>query len=148
MTPEEWASRLDKALLKISKDAETTILNNAANSLKDDMQARIRKGFGVSEEGGGKSRFKPLSAGYKKQRASMKLSSTTSKGKSNVTQTGDMIESMSVKDGQLSITGRDNIDKAGWVQKDRPFMHASKQETKRVIENIREQIFKLLDKLL
>lgn len=147
-SPEEFAKKLDKALTQIKKDAESKLLDKAAEGLRDDMKARIRRGFGVSTNGGKKKPFKPLSDSYRKQRKNMTLSSETSRGKSNVTQTGDMIDSMTVKNGKVTLEGDENKKKAGYVQETRPFMHASKQEIKRVTQNLREQVYALLDRLL
>ncbi len=69
------------------------------------------------------------------KRNSIKLASSTSPAKSNLTQTGEMIRSMkvNVKTGKIKIVlgTAENKKKAEYVSKVRPFMHLSRQELKR-----------------
>lgn len=62
------------------------------------IQKRTRLGYGVSQNGGDKKRLKGLTEGYIAQRARDKskgrLSSFTSPGRSNLTRTGQLLDSL------------------------------------------------------
>jgi hypothetical protein len=106
------------------------------------LRIRTRLGYGVNEAGGQKSRLKPLTARYIEYRKVFKgLSSETRPGKSNLTLTGSMLDSLkvtSVGTNSLTIepTGTDrkgvsNTNKAAWQQKQgRNFLSLSRQEIK------------------
>ena len=91
------------------------------------IQARTLKGSGVQQTGqlfGRAKKLKPLSASYKKQRRrnSSKLSSHATPNKSNLTFTGQMLESLKLtkintRNGSFKIEpkGKRNKDVAGFV---------------------------------
>lgn len=73
----------------------------------DIIVKRTRLGYGVNKNFGTKQRLKPLSTKYKDYRARFpNLSASTSPGKSNLTLTGQMLESMQayrIQNGKVVI---------------------------------------------
>lgn len=70
----------------------------------------------------------------------IRLDSNTSPKKSNLTQTGAMLDFVGVLAGVgrfiIGFKTTKQARKASYVSKDRPFMNASKQEIKRVVKDI------------
>lgn len=96
------------------------------------------KGQGVEELGGRKQKLKPLAKSTKKRRKSFKgLSPNTTPGRSNLTFTGKLMESISfntrVKSLRFRITGNKNKKIAEYVSKDRPFFNFSKMELSKLL---------------
>lgn len=117
------------------------------------VKKRTRLGYGCSEDGD-KERLEPLSPSYVKTRKNRKktghLSEATSPAKSNLTLTGEMLDSLESSannEGELFIELSDDFSrrKAEWVtEKGRPFMGLTKQEEKRVRDLIKAEIAKLV----
>lgn len=120
-------------------------LEVSAEKLKNSIQTRTRLGKSVEKTGQRLKSLKPLDPKYKKQRKQLRkkgiLSSETSPAKSNLTKSGDMVDSIKVikvtdNDFEISVTGRENKIKAENVQKDRPFMNIARFEIKEFVEDI------------
>lgn len=125
-------------------------LGDGANSL---IKKRTRLGYGVSSQEGDKERLNPLSDSYKKQRKLHPKSSDTTPTKSNLTRTGDMLNSLTAEVGQSSVKltfkGKLNIDKAGFVTEGgRPFMNLSKAEVNQLKKLLNDTIFDRIKTLL
>ena len=157
---------LDKQLKDVAKELQNgRFIRELGIRTKVDIQRRIRLGYGVSRDGAGKVKLKSLSESYKLQRRNkltfwtrpdgtvvpvldtksnraylsankIKLASSTSPAKSNLTRTGDMIKSMRVRSSKGKFTiyfsTADNVKKAEYVSKDRPFMFVTRQELRRL----------------
>lgn len=119
--------------------------------------ARTRKGLGVSKTGAKAKRLKPLSRAYVQRRKVAKnLSSLTRPGKSNLTFTGIMLDSMRVltKSPRFVRVGPNerrrkggvtNREIAEFVSEDRPFNNLSDTELNkmaRFIDRILRRSFK------
>lgn len=103
---------------------------------------RTRLGYGVQAQGSMRQKLMPLSAGYiamrKKSKKSTSLSTATSPTKSNLTFTGQLLESIQTKKAQDGISwvgpigyrndGLTNEQVANTVSKTRPFMFLSDLE--------------------
>ncbi len=134
---------------KVLKDIESTgAMQEVGDSIIKDVQTRTRKGYGATSQHN-KIKLDKLSDSYKKQRKKMRLSSTTRPNKSNLTQSGEMLESLErnkIRGGVRVIpSGLDNKKKAKWVSKKRPFLNMTKPEIKRarkVLSNILDRIVK------
>lgn len=102
-------NRISKTLDDIIAPPEMKDLGDYALTL---IVKRTLLGYGVDENYGTKQKLKPLTPGYVKSRLKFqKLSSKTTAKKSNLTRTGQLLDSMDVKvnkRGQLFIqpTGR------------------------------------------
>lgn len=111
---------------------------------------RVKLGYSVGVDGGTKVKLAPLTDGYKKMRGKQTLSSTTTKGKSNLTNTGDMLQNLGVvstSNGKVTIgfTSPELKKRADHVSESRPFMHLSSVEMKRLEADIKEKLKKELD---
>lgn len=127
--------------------------------MADTVRIRAQLGGSVENTGDKKKSFKRLSPGYVEQRRkSSKLSSLTTPGKSNVTNTGQMIESIQGKGKQAGFTiaasgsrndGLTNKQVADFVEEGgRPFMNFSNLELKKIARLIEEQLVDEINKKL
>lgn len=131
-------------------------LDELGKDVVEIIKKRTRLGYGCSEEGN-KERLEPLSPSYVKTRKDWKktghLSSATSPAKSNLTLTGEMIDSLESSannEGELFIELSDDFSrrKAIWnSEMGRPFMGLTKQEEKRVTDLIKDKVAKLVKNL-
>lgn len=151
----------------LSKAIETTVkrqnfkkyIDKAAELIKK----RTRLGYGVQGKDQPKTRLKELSEGYVKQRQKMRrdgeLSANTSAKKSNLTKTGQMLDSITgVTDGDAeghiefkgSRTDSDlsNADLAEINEKTRPFFTLSNLEIKQITDDLRKDLLVEVNKLL
>lgn len=129
----------------------------------DMVRLRTRLGSGVARDGADKAPLKPLAESTKARREAMqasgRLSSLTSPGKSNLTATGQMLESITVTEvryGAASVgpsgsrdDGKSNAEVAEHVtDAGRPFNNLSRVETKRLLDAVRRDIRNAAKKLL
>lgn len=137
--------QIQKALNEgISKDN----LEKTGKEVAESIKKRTRLGRSVEKTGNQATKLEPLSAKYKKQRSGLKkkgkLSSQTTPAKSNLTKSGEMVDNIKSKANQngfeIYIEGRENREKARYVQEKRPFMNLAKFEIKLIIENIINRI--------
>lgn len=100
----KFFKKIDSVILDAKKKPLMEALAKEAITL---VVKRTRLGYGVSRNLGTRSSLKRLSETYVKYRRSFRdLSATTRAGKSNLTLTGDMLNSMKItrlKDGSVSI---------------------------------------------
>lgn len=140
----------NKIITESSSNGVLETLGEGANSL---IKKRTRLGYGVSSHEGDKERLKPLSDAYKKVRKSHPKSSDTTPAKSNLTRTGEMLDSLDyqVSQGSVKITFKtqNNVDKAGYVtQGGRPFMNLSKPEINQLKAKLNDLIYERIKNLL
>lgn len=162
-------SRHSEDLKKFQKDvqeavsilSEPSYLSALGKTVLERVINRTRLGRGVRERGGASGPLKSLSSSYKEQRKKLKqkgeLSGLTTPGKSNLTQTGKLLDSAdvtSVKRGSVTLGFRGNHDPgltnetlAGYVSKDRPFFNLSQAEEKALTREIENELQKLLNVL-
>ena len=119
-------------------------MKKLALQIAKEVKDRTRAGNGVKTEGGQEGPLKQLSSSYVKQREGLakngRLSSATSPGKSNLTQTGEMLDDIvgNVNATSNSITvsisfnSGENKKKAEYVSEDRPFMNLSDKELAKI----------------
>jgi hypothetical protein len=146
-------------LQKFSKDIEKRLKVSASrpemlrlgNFVLNLIKARVRQGFGVSENGGQKEDLKELSRSYKKQRAKLRLSPFTTPTKSNLTRSGRLIGGLrvAVQNGVVIIRpsgtsreGTPNQKVAEYVSKDRPFLFMTKSEVQSAAEYFEKEILR------
>lgn len=140
---------VEKALKDMTSKKQLRITGEETKKL---IQKRTRLGGGVSGPLGQRTKLKPLSDGYKKQRKRMPLSSTTKPSKSNLTQTGEMLRDIGVKirNGGISLrfVSSGAKKKARWVQDaGRTFFFVSGPEFKQLQLNIRKRVQNILNKI-
>ena len=164
--------QFELAMDKAIKEVESV---SSMRSLGEEMAERIRKrtrlGKGVAETGAAPQPLKPLSASYKATRAGKiafatakdghvypykpdeapKLHPHTTPGRSNLTRTGQMLDSLRViavrvgvavlgLHGPRNDSKLSNADVGGYVSKERPFLNLSKPELNGLATLIRERI--------
>lgn len=148
-------------LLRLNRSVEEMrspeIMRAAGEKMADIVKVRTRLGYGVGQNLGTKAKLKALSEKYIKYRKdhSKDLYSETRSGKSNLTFTGEMLNSIKVVDakvGGVSITPtgmradkKDNEDLAKWnTKRGRPFLYISSSEVKQLRIWFAEKHFDLL----
>lgn len=152
-----FTRRVRQAIQRTISEDELRMIGEEACRL---IVARTRQGYGVAEDGGGRERLKPLSPTYIefRERYSSDLSGETSPRKSNLTLSGQMLDSMqvvSVGNGGVTIGpkgsrsgpfGGDltNDELARIVQRVRPFNHLSKQEQDQLLQLVRKRLLERL----
>ena len=136
MSPEEQVKKkLDDITQKMHS---IDIIQQIGDFAADLIKKRTQLGYGSLKQSGTKTKLKALSIGYKKQRKAMPLSSKTTANKSNLTQTGHMLNNLiaTIKDnGQVEIGFQDPFahDKATWnTVKGRPFNNLTEAEIKQL----------------
>ena len=134
---------------------DNELLNEIGKRTTKQVKDRTRKGFGVEEQLGPKTRLKPLTTKYKKRRAKLrkrgKLSSETSPNKSNLTKSGEMLDSTDYTISRDTVTvapkGRRNKEKASAQEKaGRTAYNISKSENKELLKFIENEITKDIKK--
>ena len=129
----------------LRKVNDRKILQEVGRIIVERIRERTRGGRGAKKFGGNASKLKPLSDKYIQQRSrDPRLSSETTPSTSNLTQYGSMLDSLifTVQNGVLnvSIKGAENIRKAIFTSKDRPWVNLTRAD----ITIIRKTIEKLL----
>lgn len=168
-----------KAMEQVLKDLTKAInMRSLGREAAEMIRLRTRLGYGVASDAKPRRKLKPLSSSYKAQRKgevafftknkkvipyepdrAPRLSRETSPTKSNLTFTGQMLDSIDVitaKQGEVLVgpsgerdDGKSNQEIAGYVaEAGRPFNHLSDIETKRMTELISDKINELVKKVL
>ena len=126
-------------------------MQDVADQMSETVKTRTKSGKGVSKNGGNTDKLKPLKASTKARRrrlrASGDLSGETTPDKSNLTQRGEMINSVKGKGSknlaEISVIGEKNKNKAeNQANNGRTFMNLSKSEIKKAVNIIEEDIKK------
>lgn len=145
---------LNKRLRRIIKDAtRREFMKKLGKESRDNIKLRTRQGYGVNEKGGKREALRKLSDPYIERRKTLKkqgkLSQKTSprgvRGRSNLTKTGKMLDSLSYKvDGdsvEVFIKGSENQDKAKEnAEMGRPFMNMTDKDIRRLTNLIKERV--------
>jgi hypothetical protein len=143
----------------IKETFSTDRMSTYAMFLSELIKKRTRLGYGVKKDGGEKSPLKALSKGYKKTRKdSGKLSSLTSVNKSNLTFTGQLLNSLfgvgtSIGKGEVYIKeerndGVQNSDIVDGQEKKqgRSFFYVSKLEKQQLANTARKDLLEYIKK--
>ena len=144
----ELLQKLEKAKEELLDTIEDTG-DEAANLIRK----RTRLGYGVAEKGGTKKRLNNLTEKYAKRRKHLINNSLTTPKKSNLTQTGEMLDSLCAKkksDNTVEITfsSEEAMDKATWnTDKGRPFNNLSKAEIRQLKQSLQDRLDKILKKI-
>lgn len=152
---------LERTIKKsISNATSPTKMQKIANSTVNDIKRRTRLGFGVSNHGAKRKRLKRLSDKYIAHRRATGTHDETSPTKSNLTYTGQLLNSLKAEGYKMGfrITFNDrrkgekltNSKLAEYVSKARPFLNLSNRQLQRVgqnlASNIKEEISKEFNK--
>jgi hypothetical protein len=132
------------------------LLRTMGERAVDMVRRRTRLGYGVAGEefGGSQQKLEKLAAPTKEKRARLKkqgrLSSETTPAKSNLTETGKLLDSIQfrVRGNRLEvfIAGLDNQLVASYVSDKRPFFTLTQPEVSRLADLIEQAIQNYLAK--
>jgi hypothetical protein len=116
----------------------------------DMVRQRTRLGYGVESFGGPQQKLKPLATGTVENRRRKTLSGDTSPKKSNLTATGELLDSIEFRlsGGKIEvfITGARNQKITEYVSEERPFFALTKPQVSRLADLIEEAIRNYLRK--
>lgn len=127
---------------KVDELTNKSGMDEVGEEAVDMVKKRTRLGYGA--DGRKKEKLGKLSEGYQKQRKKKKLSKSTSPSKSNLTNTGKMLDDLTHTSQDESTTiefnTQESLKKAEWVTKGgRPFMSLTAQEKKRITKFLQEK---------
>ncbi len=100
---DKFNKAMKSAFDRVAAPSQVRQYGNMAAEL---IRKRTRLGYGVRSYGGSKERLKPLSDKYKTRRKDMDLSQNTTPAKSNLTKTGQLLDSIAtqtVRKGQVRV---------------------------------------------
>lgn len=146
--------------IAISKSLSPTKMQKIADSTALDIKRRTRLGFGVHANGAKRKRLKRLSDKYIARRRATGTHDETSPKKSNLTYTGQLLNSLKAegykKGFRIVFNDRRKGEKltnsklAEYVSKARPFLNLSNRQIQRLGEdiasNIKDEISKEFNK--
>ena len=146
---------------KIVKSIDTKFMTKTGEILADDIARRTRLGFGVKKSGQTRVKLRELTPKYVdfRKKNKKKLINLTRPSKSNLTFTGQLLNSLKAKsDGTGRVTiffkgDHKNLDGskmkngllANFVSKKRPFLGPSNRELQRLRTRIKNNILKSLN---
>lgn len=162
-TLKKLSSDIDKAIQRAIKTASKrknmkVIAEHEAGIIRD----RTRKGYGVLQRGKAKHKLKRLALSTKRARRKKRLHPSTSPDRSNLTETGQMLNALygrSDRAGEMKVavrskrrgTSKTNDEVVFFTSGDRPFLELSTKElrevTKLSTELIQNEIAKELTKI-
>lgn len=154
----DLTKKLEEMAKQITLPKNTRQLEVIGQLAVDLIVKRTRLGFGVKKNGGKRFRLASLTEGYVKQRKKGGLSSFTRPKKSNLTRTGQMLESVKIlklSRGVITVgpqgkrnDGKSNDDIAIWnaKRKGRSFIYISDNEYNQLRRAYRKMFGDLLKK--
>jgi hypothetical protein len=130
--------------LRDKAEKEFTKTGNEAVEL---IKKRTRLGYGVDKPRGTKTKLKKLNSDYVASRKRNRPTGPTTPAKSNLTQSGDMLDDLEAKKQtstryEITFKRKESRDKAEWVSKDRAFNNLSKSEIKQLAKKLQDRINK------
>lgn len=144
----------------INKSLNKSFMESVGKILAEDIVRRTRLGYGVKKSNDPRVKLKPLSSKYIefRKKRSRDLYNLTSTKRSNLTFTGQLLNSLTSKsdrNGKITLFFKgkhknldgslmDNGLLANYVSKDRPFFGPTDRELQRLKTNIKNQILKSL----
>ena len=160
---------MDKALKEILEQTEKklkqglnrTFLKKLAADIANGIKTRTRLGKGVQFDGGKQEKLKPLKKSYIEQRGKDKkkgdLSPNTGVANSNLTRTGQLLDSIvsairgnniiKISFRERRDDGKKNIKIVDYQEdQNRPFFYLSKPEQRNIERIVRQQLRKELGK--
>jgi hypothetical protein len=156
----EMAEHIQAALEQVARPEN---MRKYAEMASDMVRLRTRLGSGVDADGANKSRLKPLADSTIEERKRLKsrgeLSADTSPGRSNLTRTGELLDSIQptqVSQGSAKI-GPDGIRSDGLsnqkvaeyvTAQGRAFNNLSSVELKRIHDAVKRDVRDIIKRLL
>lgn len=154
------AKQIQEAIAKALEELESPRnMRKYAEEAARIVKVRTRLGYGVDREGGQKKKLKALSDSYVEQRKKSKLHSETTPKRSNLTRSGQLLDSYGptkvargeafVGPGGSRNDGKTNEEIAQYVSdQGRAFNNFSRLEAKQISDMISKDLDALLNKSL
>lgn len=154
---DELKKKINAELTKIrSKMTSQEVLKIVGDEAVEIIRTRTRKGFGSDKPGGSNPKLARLAPETVKARKKKRLSSSTSPSKSNLTETGKMLDNLKTipRKGVVTIRGGDNEDdnKIEYAhfgsenRPERPFLFLSAKEVEDLLKRLKAAIAKILNR--
>lgn len=150
----DFSEELQKAMLKTLRSLSSKgAMKLLGEDFVKDLKKSLRLGRAAKENLESAKTLKRLSKPYKDHRRRLKgkglLHNDTTASKSNLTQTGEMIDDINSVPRKRSVTvgfkSRSSRDKAKWnTDSGRPFMNVTKGQFKRIVKKLNKRVSKLL----
>lgn len=148
----ELKKALGQALAEVS---QTKNMAAIGEELAEQIRVRTRLGNGLDKNKGEPTKLKPLSPGYINERKTMEdLSPLTTPKRSNLTQTGKMLDDLTASSpapGKVTLLFKDADSKTkadANAKMGRPFMAISRVQIQRLTNNLKVQLKEILKKYL
>lgn len=154
-SPKEFEAQLKAKLKQLYSAAAMKALGNEIANI---IRKRTRLGYGVATPEGDRFKLKELTDKYKELRASLgNLNSLTTAGRSNLTRTGQLLDSLQVieaKEGEVKVGpygGRTDSDATNEevgryvAEQGRPFNNLSKAEVKQIVQLLQKKLNDLVE---
>lgn len=146
--PQELKKQLEYAIAEVTSISS---MKEIGDTLTEEIYRRTKLGYGVQDSGGQQSKLKPLTDSYKKQRKYKPLAPDTTLSKSNLTQTGEMLDDLSCKASDSKVTIGFNTDlslkKAGWqVEQGRTFLNVTGTQINNLKTLIKNKLKEILSR--
>lgn len=152
---EQLGDQLQDALKEVRKKDN---MKGLGTFMADLIRKRTRLGYGVEVTGGPRKPLDALNDKYKLLRAKLDLSSETTPGRSNLTRSGQLLDSIQVtsfKEGEVSVGPKGNRTDGGptneklaeyVAEQGRPFNNLSGPEIKQVQQEAAKVVRDILEK--
>lgn len=154
-----FSKAMQEALRKATQPNEMKKLGEEAAEM---IKTRTRLGYGVERSGTKRERLDPLAESTKESKKQKRkrgeLSPLTTPSRSNLTDTGELLDSQQVTSvAQVEVTigpkgrrkdGKTNEEVGSYVTENgRPYNNLSDVEEKRITESLRKRVQNLVEKL-
>lgn len=150
----KFKDKIDKALDELVSPKTLKTVGDFEASL---VKRRSRLGYGVPKDGGGKVKFQDLATSTVKARKKKKLASETTPKKSNLTETGQLLNDLVSRiEGRSTIIGhtKDRNKKIGAFHQtgggnlpQRRYLGLAKEDIKQITANMQDAFTDILNKL-
>lgn len=153
--------KIANALKKTEQEVKSIkSMKDISEKAAEMVRTRVReRGMGVSKRGGSEVKLAPLAASTIKQRKRKRLHQKTSPSKSNLTETGKMLDALYGRStrtgkGEISIKSRrsgssiTNDEIAFFVSGKRPFIDLSNKEIKDLEKIVEEKTTEIFNKMI
>lgn len=151
MSASDDIKKVMKALENIQKEVEKDFIDVGEEAVEL-IKKRTRLGYGVEDQGKSKTKLKRLSPEYIDQRKRKKPTGPSTPAKSNLTDSGDMLDALEAKEKQgnkveIGFKNSKEEKKAKYVSEDRPFNNLSKAEVKQLQKKIEKSLQDAINKI-
>jgi len=131
-------------------------MKDLGKEISNIIRIRTRLGYGVAVPEGDRFKLKELTDKYKELRRQLDLDSNTTPSRSNLTRTGQLLESIdviTVSEGQVTVGPKGSRSEGGTneqvgkyvAEQGRPFNNLSRAEVKQVVQLLQKRLSDLVE---